>query len=123
MAIRGSTKGLSVVQEDHIAALYRGRRSPSSGAADTDAGDVRCAKLLIECKMTGSPAKPKNPPRWVKDFEKIAREAYSEGRDPMMAFRFFDPASILSGPDGYIDLVVRRANEDALRERDYAEAG
>jgi hypothetical protein len=118
VARRGSTKALSVEQEDKIAALYGGRRSKSSGAADHDQGDVRCPRLLIECKMTKT-----KPPRWIKDFEKITHEAYSEGRDPAMAFRFYDPESVLADREGYIDLVVRRAAEDALREKDYAEAG
>lgn len=116
MARRGSTKALSVVQEDKIAALYMGRRSPSSGASDTDQGDVRCPRLLIECKMTMG-----KPPAWLKDFEKVTEEAYSEGREPMMAFRFYKPESVLSDQNGYVDLVVRRAADDAERERDYAD--
>lgn len=124
MARRGSTKALSVEQEEHIARLFRGKRSASSGAAANDAGDVRAKRVLIECKMTkGTTAKPKKPPKWVKDFEKITQEAYAEGRDPVLAFRFYDPESVLSDPSGYIDLTVRRASEDALRERDYEEAG
>lgn len=106
-----------MVQEDWVAARYNGRRSESSGAADNDQGDVRCPMVLIECKMT-----MKKPPKWMKDFEKVTEEAYSEGREPMMAFRFYDPESVLADRDGYIDLVVRRAADDALRERDYAEA-
>lgn len=115
MARRGSTKALSVMQEDRIAALYEGRRSASSGAADNDQGDVRCPKVLIECKMTMG-----KPPAWLKDFEKVTEEAYSEGRDPMMAFRFYKPESILADQNGYVDLVVRRALDDAEREREYA---
>lgn len=124
MARRGSTKALSVQQEDFIARLFRGVRSKSSGAAANDKGDVRCSKLLIECKMSkGTAAKPKKPPAWIKDFEKITYEAYAEGREPVLAFRFYDPESILSDPDGFIDLTVRRAKEDAMREKDYAKAG
>jgi hypothetical protein len=71
----------------------------------------------------GTTNKPRKPPAWVKDFEKITHEAYAEGRDPVLAFRFYDPESILSDPSGYIDLTVRRASEDALREKRYEEAG
>lgn len=117
MAKRGSVKRLSVEQEDFIAKLYQGKRSKSSGAAAHDGADVICQKILIECKMT-----KKKPPAWVEDFEKVTYEAYSEGKDPVMAFRFYDPNSVLADTNGYIDLVVRRASEDALREVDYAEA-
>lgn len=116
MAKRGSTKALSVIQEDRIAALYEGRRSASSGAADNDQGDVRCPRLLIECKMTMG-----KPPAWLKDFEKVTQEAYSEGREPVMAFRFYKPESVLADREGYIDLTVRRSVDDALREINYAD--
>lgn len=118
MARRGSVKRLSVEQEEYIERIYGGKRSRSSGAADTDQGDVRCGRILIECKMTKS-----KPPAWVKEFEKITREAYSEGREPVLAFRFFDPESMLANQEGYIDLVVRRADEDAMRESEYVEVG
>lgn len=116
MAERGTRKRLSVEHEDKLAKLYDGKRSPSSGASKTDRGDVRCAKILIEAKMTKGKI-----PAWVEKFEKITKEAYYEGREPMLAFRFYNPDSILADSEGWIDLVVRRAGEDALREKDYVE--
>lgn len=68
--------------------------------------------------MTGTPSTPKRP-AWLKQFEKIAEEAWAEGRDPVLAFRFFDPDSILSDQTGTIDLTVRLAADDALREKEF----
>lgn len=113
MATRGSSKALSIQQEDWVARQYYGTRSASSGAADNDQGDVRTLTDLIECKVTGSPGKPAKS-SLVKTFEKIAEEAYSEGREPVVALRFYMPESILAGPTGWVDLTVRRTKEDAL---------
>lgn len=110
MAKRGSVKRLSVEHEERIALVYNGQRSPSSGGAGHDNGDVRCPTLLIECKLTGAPGKPmKTKPKILKEFEKIAKEAWAEGREPALALRYFDPDSILSGVDGWVDLMVRQA--------------
>lgn len=111
MATRGSSKALSVEQEEWIARKYGGRRSRSSGAADNDAGDVRTDKYLIECKVTGRPTAPAKS-TLLKTFEKIADEAYSEGREPLVALRFFNPESPLANPHGWVDLIVRRVAED-----------
>lgn len=114
MARRGSTKRYSVEHEEHIASLYGGSRSRSSGAADNDQGDVRAPHLLIECKMTGRPGdKPKKLPKFVQDFEKITEEAWSEGREPVLALRYFAPNSLLADRQGWVDLAVRRAVADA----------
>lgn len=120
MAKRGTNKARSLDQENHLAKLFDGKRSPSSGAASNDAGDIRCEKIMIEAKVTGTPAKVKRP-AWLKQFEKVAEEAWQEGREPVMAFRFFDPESILSDSDGIIDLTVRICADDALREKNYVE--
>lgn len=121
MAKRGTSKRKSVDQEEWIAALYSGTRSPSSGAADTDQGDVRTARSLIECKVTGEPGKEPRPqlPRFVRWLEKVAVEAWSEGRDPALALRYFDPDSPLARPDGWVDVVVRTAADDSVRDRAY----
>lgn len=113
MATRGSSKALSVEQENWIAGLYGGRRSVSSGAADNDQGDVRAGHDLIECKVKGGPGRPAKS-ALVTTFEKIAEEAYSEGREPVLALRFYMPESFLADHQGWVDLVVRRAGEDAL---------
>jgi hypothetical protein len=117
MAARGTTKHWSLVQEERIATVYRGKRSKSSGAAAHDQGDVRTTSQLIECKYTGAPGEPlKNIPKIVQDFEKIAREAWAEGRDPLLALRYYHPESILADGDGWVDLSVRRTCDDIERE-------
>lgn len=113
MAKRGTVKRKSVDHEDHIAKVYKGKRSPSSGGADNDNGDVRTTELLIECKVTGGPGEPIKPlPGFVREMEKITEEAIHEGREPILALRYFDPDSILSDRDGWIDLSVRRTCDD-----------
>lgn len=114
MAKRGTSKRKSVEHEDYIANLYGGVRSNSSGAADNDQGDVRTPTLLIEAKVTGNPGvKPKPLPKFVRELEKITEEAWSEGREPVLALRYFAPDSILANRQGWIDLAVRRAVDDA----------
>lgn len=108
MARRGTSKRLSVDHEEAIARAYAGKRSPSSGGAAHDYGDVRCWDKLIECKATTQTTKPKV----LKDFEKIAVEAFAEGRDPALALRFYAPDSILADIDGFVDLIVRRVADD-----------
>lgn len=122
MAKRGTSKRKSVEQEEWIARLYSGTRSPSSGAADTDQGDVRTTRSLIECKVTGEPGKEPRPqlPRFVRWLEKVAEEAWSEGRSPAVALRYFDPDSKLATPDGWVDVVIRPAADDSVREALYA---
>lgn len=121
MAVRGSTKQRSVAQEDKIAKLYRGTRSPSSGAAASDQGDVRTQTTLIECKYTGGPehdakrlaeGKPLKRSTLLKTFEKIWQEAVSEGRSPAICLREWAPESRLA-KDGWVDLIVRPVEEDA----------
>lgn len=115
MAQRGSNKELSVRQEDYVARLFDGKRSRSSGAAAHDAGDVRCKQLLIECKMTMSPTTPK----FITQMEKIAEEAWEEGKDPVLALRYYSPHSVIAGPDGWIDVTVMLATDHAAREEVY----
>jgi hypothetical protein len=116
MSARGSSKALSVAHEQWIAKRYGGTRSASSGAADNDQGDVRTEAELIECKLTGRPGAPSKA-GLLKTFEKVAKEAYSEGRDPMVALRFYAPDSIAADNDGWVDLTVRMTSDDAfLRE-------
>lgn len=114
-AKKGGSKALSVEHESWVANHYGGKRSPSSGGASHDQGDVRVLadELLIECKFTGSPAKPiKRTPTLVQQFEKIADEAWSEGRTPMMCLRFYLPDSPLANIHGWVDLMVRRTADD-----------
>lgn len=108
MAKRGSAKDRSVRQEEYIAQRFRGTRSPSSGAAVSDQGDVRNQTYLIECKVRGQYDKPaKSISISTDDLEKITNEAWSEGKEPMMALRIIaDPSHPLADKDGHIDLVV-----------------
>jgi len=122
MAERGSKKARSVAQENYVAAQYDGVRSRSSGGADNDQGDVRTTTDLIECKYTGGPGEPIKRPKLLKDMEKVALEAWQEGREPVVSLRFYDPDSPLSGNDGYIDMTVRLLHDDVHRDRVYAEA-
>jgi hypothetical protein len=94
---------MSVDHEDYIARIYSGTRSPSSGAAAHDYGDVRTKDRLIECKSTRATGRPKI----LKEFEKIAKEAFAEGREPTLALRYFAPESILADVDGWVDLIVQ----------------
>lgn len=113
MASRGSKKWYSIQHEDFVATRYEGVRSPSSGAAEADSGDVRTSEELFECKMTGHPGRqPKRKSTMVRLMEKIADEAWEEGKNPALAYRYFDPSSNLSDKDGWVDLVVRRLGDD-----------
>jgi len=120
VAARGSTKALSVKQEERISRAYGGERSPSSGGAATDRGDVRQATVrqegqLIECKHTGTFDRPaRSISVKLDDFEKIADEAWSEGRDPALALSLYAPASVLADSGGFVDLVVRLVRDDVV---------
>lgn len=114
MAKHGTVKRLANNHEDHIAKVYSGVKSPSSGAAVSDAGDIRLSEWLVECKMTGTPGQvPKQIPKMVQDFEKIADEAHGEGRSPMLCLRYYHPESRLSDRNGWIDLTVRLTKDDS----------
>jgi hypothetical protein len=113
VARRGTSKRRSQDQEAYVAKMYDGRVSPSSGAAVTDPGDVRTYSHLIECKQTGEYGKEKRSMSVkLDDFEKIADEAWSESRVPMMALRIYSPESVLADDDGNVDLAVRLVTDD-----------
>jgi hypothetical protein len=112
VAKRGTSKRKSVEQENFIAAQYNGRRSASSGAAETDQGDVRTPDQLIECKCMGNPGEPTKRPGFAKDLEKVTEEAWQEGRVPALAIRWYDPDSILADRAGWCDVIVRRVADD-----------
>lgn len=102
-------KGLSVEHESHVARRLGGRRSPSSGASDTDKGDVSTPEHLVECKGKFGQRTGQKPVRsvLVTQMEKVADEAWSAGKEPLIALRFFMPDSTLSNNKGYVDLVVQ----------------
>ena len=111
-------KELSKQHEEFIAEKYNGQRSPSSGASDTDKGDVRVegSKSLIECKLSGAPGSGSKRTTLLSQMEKIADEAWSEGKKPAVALRLFSPDSTLSNVDGWVDMTVRLTTDDAERE-------
>lgn len=110
-------KQLSRMHEDYVAKKLDGVRSPSSGASVRDKGDVRShsSDNLIECKCTGEPGgKPKGG-MIAKHMEKITDEAWEEGLQPVLALRYWRPDSPLANLDGWVDLTVRRLEDDAER--------
>ncbi len=119
-AKRGSAKRRSVEQEEYVARKYGGVRSKSSGAAAHDYGDVRTPHgthspgQLIECKVTtGS-----RVPQFIQELEKIAREAWVEGREPVLVLRYEGcRGNLLADVDGNIDIAVRRMLDDVERGR------
>ena len=115
-APRGSKKRLAQEHEEFVAELYEGKVSPSSGAASTDGGDVRTDDLLIECKTSGSPGKESRS-TLVGRMERIAEEAWEEGREPVLCLRYFKPSSVLAGMTGHVDLTVRLTSSDAAKTR------
>lgn len=113
MAKRGTVKYDSVQHEEFVAKLYKGKRSPSSGAAVSDGGDVRSDEDLFECKQKGNSNKPAKSISIKLDvLEKIADEAWSEGREPVVALRIYNPDSPLADDSGNIDLVARLIQDD-----------
>jgi hypothetical protein len=131
MAVRGSKKARSVQQEEKVAASYNGVRSRSSGAADNDQGDVRTPAQLFECKYTGGPeqdaarladGKELKRSKLLRDFEKVALEAWQEGREPVVALREYAPESRLADPNGWVDFTVRLHHYDVHRDEIFAEA-
>lgn len=131
MALRGTKKARSIAQEDRVAELYNGVRSPSSGGADNDQGDVRTSTQLIECKYSGGPEQDRaregkgeevRRSQLLRVFEKITLEAWTEDREPVMAIREWAPESKLANKDGWVDLTVRLQHEDVHRDRVYTEA-
>jgi hypothetical protein len=116
VAPRGSSKAFSERHERHIAHVYNGVRSPSSGGAAADRGDVRTERELFECKHTGAHHRPaRSISVKLDDLEKIFDEAVSEGKMPVMALSLYCPSSVLAGPAGFVDLTLRLTSDDAER--------
>jgi len=116
MANRGTVKQLSVQHEEFVARAYGGKRSASSGGAVHDRGDVRTPTHLLECKCTGTYDKPaKSVSIKVSDLEKLADEAWSEGKQFALVVRIYNPESVLADKSGFIDLAVRPLAEDVER--------
>jgi hypothetical protein len=119
VARRGSTKALSVLHEERVAKAYRGKRSPSSGGAATDRGDVRNDSHLYECKHAGTYDKPaRSVSVRLADLEKIFDEAQSEGKDWAACLSIYAPDSVLADRGGFVDLTVRPMAADVERGYD-----
>lgn len=115
MAKPGTRKWFSQRQERKVAKIYGGEVSPSSGAAITDAGDVRMRQMgnLCECKHAGMFDKPaKSISLKLEDLEKIADEAWAEGLEPMMVLSIYAPNSVLADADGEVNVSVRLMLDD-----------
>lgn len=113
-----TAKELSVAQEEHLAEVYGGRRSPSSGASVTDTGDVGTAQDLMEAKLTGSYDKPAKSIRiQLADLEKIVDEAAQTGRWPVFHIQIVNPDSPIADGRGVVEWTLRPLHDDlALRE-------
>ena len=92
--------------ENHIAKMYEGRRSPSSGASWSDKGDVRFSvrdfEFTSECKVT----EKKSYSIKVDTWNKIVEEAQEQNRRPCLFVRFLTESGKI------IDLVLRDINDD-----------
>jgi len=65
--------------------------------------------------MTGGPGEtPKKLPVFIQQLEKVAVEARDIGREPALALRYYAPDSILAGPDGWLDVIVRPVDADEV---------
>lgn len=68
---------------------------------------------LCECKHTGTFDKPaRSFSLKLDDMEKIADEAWSEGKEPMMIVSIYCPDSVLADKDGEVNLAVRLMSDD-----------
>ena len=117
MALRGSSKWFADRLERKVAVRYEGIKSPSSGAAASDQGDVRVGLpiegWLIECKHRGSFDKPASSVSVkLNELEKIADEAWSENRNPMMVLSMYAPDSVLADSEGCVLVTVRLTSYD-----------
>jgi hypothetical protein len=111
-------KEVSVTHENWVAKTYGGVRSRSSGASDTDKGDVRVKTLetIFECKATGIPGERSKRSTILTQLEKVSDEAWAEGKRAALCLRLFCPESPLAGVEGWVDLTVRPTRDDAERE-------
>ena len=69
----------SVAQEERIAKLFRGKRTPQSGGGKWVCGDILAGKLLIECKTTVEPKLTYSVQKAVLD--KANHEAREMGKE------------------------------------------
>jgi hypothetical protein len=106
MARQGTNKYASRKQEEYVARAYAGTFSPSSGAADNDAGDIRTPHQLLECKVTGVAKPAASISINIETWKKIQEEAWAEGKIPGMAMR------VLAKDGKTYDFIVRLISDD-----------
>lgn len=112
MPDRKLIKEHSKAQEEFVAKITGGRRSPSSGAWIYDDGDVDAEEFIIECKLSGNPDKTaKSISLKLADFEKVFDEASLNRKTPLMALRIHNPDSVLADHKGNIDFVCIRLKD------------
>lgn len=112
MPDRKLIKEHSRAQEEFIARVVAGKRSPSSGASIYDDGDVDSADFIVECKMSGNPDKhAKSISLRLNDLEKVFDEAALNKKTPLMALRIYNPESLISDHKGNVDLICIRAQD------------
>jgi len=104
---------LATQHEEFIAKKYGGKRSRSSGGSATDKGDVSTSDTLYECKLRGAPGGPAMRTTVMRWMEKVADEAWAEGKSPAVCLRYFCPDSPLAAHDGWVDFTVRLTRDDS----------
>lgn len=60
----------------------------------------------------GNPEEKPKRPGFARDLEKITEEAWTEGRIPALAIRWYDPESLLADKSGWCDVIVKRVVDD-----------
>lgn len=82
-------KDVSVAQEERVAKLFGGRRTPQSGGGKWTKGDVLSENFLVECKTTVSTKTSYSVSKGV--LEKANMERMEMGKDfYALAFTFGD---------------------------------
>lgn len=107
-----TAKSQSQDQEEMIANLYGGRRSPSSGASVLDDADVATTHDLMECKTTGI-GKPAQSIRvHLKDLERLFEKAAQTHRWPVLQIQIYNPDSPIADKDGMVNWALRPLEDD-----------
>jgi len=106
-------KQLAKIHEEWVAKQYDGRRSRTSGASPVDKGDVSTGTHLYECKLRGAPGGPSMRTTQMRWMEKVADEAWAEGKQPALCLRYYCPESILADHEGWVDFTLRLTRDDS----------
>lgn len=104
---------LAKLHEEWIANQYGGNRSRTSGASPVDKGDVSTDTHLYECKLRGVPGGPSMRTTHMKWMEKVADEAWADGKQPALCLRYYCPESPLAAHDGWVDFTLKLTRDDS----------